>query len=103
MIINSIDAYEFFRSIIVEANVVEFWIILLDRSNQMIKKCRISQGGVAATVVDAKIIFKLALAELASGIILAHNHPSGSTKISREDKDITKKLVRAGELLDIQI
>jgi len=81
----------------------EFWVILLNRGNRMLKKCQISSGGVAGTVADPKIIFKLAVAELASGIILAHNHPSGNLTASRADLELTKKLIEAGRLLEIQV
>jgi DNA repair protein RadC len=81
----------------------EFWIVLLNRANRVIKKHQISQGGVAGTVADPKIIFKTALEELASGIILAHNHPSGNLTASQADIDLTKKLKEAGKLLEIQV
>ncbi|MFT5383884.1 MAG: DNA repair protein RadC [Saprospiraceae bacterium] len=67
-------------------------------------KEKISSGGMAGTVVDAKIIFRKALENgPASGIILAHNHPSGNLKPSQADIDITKKLKKAGETLDINV
>ncbi|HZI24412.1 MAG TPA: JAB domain-containing protein, partial [Chryseolinea sp.] len=74
-----------------------------NRANRLIKKIQISQGGVAGTVADPKIIFKFALDELSSGIILAHNHPSGNLTASQADLDLTKKLKEAGKLLDIQV
>lgn len=81
----------------------EFWILLLNRANRVIKKHQISQGGVAGTVADPKIIFKVAVEELASGIILAHNHPSGNLTASQADIDLTRKLREAGKLLEIQV
>lgn len=81
----------------------EFWILLLNRANRLLKKYQISQGGVAGTVADPKIIFKMAISELASGIILAHNHPSGNLSASQADRDLTKKIVEAGKLLEIQV
>ena len=81
----------------------EFWILLLNRANRVIKKYQISQGGVAGTVADPKIIFKHAISELASGIILAHNHPSGNLTASQADIDLTKKIKDAGKLLEIQV
>lgn len=81
----------------------EFWILLLNRANRLLKKYQISQGGVAGTVADPKIIFKMAISELASGIILAHNHPSGNLTASQADMDLTKKIVEAGKLLEIQV
>ena len=81
----------------------EFWILLLNRANQVIKKERISSGGVTGTVVDPKIVFKTALEHLACGIVLAHNHPSGNLKASQEDLALTQKLKDAGNLLDIRL
>jgi DNA repair protein RadC len=81
----------------------EFWVLYLDRSNHIIRKTNISKGGVSGTVVDARIIFKQAIENLASAIVLCHNHPSGNLKPSEEDIRITKKLKEAGKLVDIAI
>ncbi|MDQ3071861.1 MAG: DNA repair protein RadC [Bacteroidota bacterium] len=81
----------------------EFYVLLLNRSNTIIRAEQISRGGVAGTVIDAKLIFKPALTELASGIILCHNHPSGNLQPSAADKTLTEKLVSAGKLLDITV
>lgn len=81
----------------------EFWVLYLDRSNHIIRKSNISKGGVSGTVVDARIIFKQAIENLASAIVLCHNHPSGNLKPSEEDIRITKKLKEAGKLVDIAI
>ena len=102
-IAGSRDVYELLKSDLLDIAHEEFWILLLNRANRVIKKSQISQGGVAGTVADPKIIFKLALEELASGIILAHNHPSGNLTASQADIDLTKKLKEAGKLLDIQV
>jgi DNA repair protein RadC len=97
------DAYDLIKSDLLDISHEQFWILMLNRANRVIKKCMISQGGVAGTVADPKIIFKLALEELASGVILAHNHPSGNLTASQADIDLTKKLKDAGRLLDIQV
>jgi DNA repair protein RadC len=81
----------------------EFWVLLLNRANRLVKKKKISEGGVSGTVADPKIIFKLAVEELASGIIVAHNHPSGNPKPSESDITLTKKIKEAGKLLDISL
>ena len=81
----------------------EFWVLLLNRANRVIKKKRISEGGVSGTVADPKIIFKMALEELASGVIVAHNHPSGNLTASQSDIDLTKKLKEAGKFLEVQL
>ena len=78
-------------------------MILLNRNNIVLGKKRVSVGGVAGTVVDPKVIFKLALEQLASSIILCHNHPSGNLQPSQQDIDITKKLREGARFLDISI
>lgn len=102
-ITGSRDAYDLVKADLLDIAHEEFWIVLLNRANRVIKKSQISQGGVAGTVADPKIIFKLALDDLACGIILAHNHPSGNLTASQADLDLTKKLREAGKLLDIQV
>ena len=99
----SADAFEILKADLLDIPHEAFWIILLNRANRVIKKHQISQGGVAGTVADPKIIFKVAVEELASGIILAHNHPSGNLTASQADIDLTKKLKESGKLLDIQV
>ena len=97
------EVYDLIKADLLDIAHEEFWILLLNRANRLIKKIQISQGGVAGTVADPKIIFKFALDELASGIILAHNHPSGNLTASQADLDLTRKLKEAGKLLDIQV
>ena len=97
------DCFDILRPHLQDIHHEEFWVILLNRANRVIKKHQISQGGVAGTVADPKIIFKMALSELASGIILAHNHPSGNLTASQADMDLTRKLKEAGKLLEIQV
>lgn len=102
-ICSSQDAYDCIGPILSDLSHEEFWILLLNRANRVINKVRISQGGVAGTVVDAKIIFKNALSQLASGLILCHNHPSGNLRPSQADIDITDKIAAAGRTLDIRV
>jgi DNA repair protein RadC len=97
------DAYELMKPIFIDLPHEEFWILLLSRSNHVIKKELISRGGIAGTVVDAKIIFKSAIENLANAIILCHNHPSGNTRPSDADIKLTKNLKEAGMLLDILV
>jgi len=78
-----------------------FNILLLDRANRVMGFVNVSKGGIAGTVVDAKIIFATALKARASAIILSHNHPSGNLHPSSADIEITKKLRAGGKLLDI--
>lgn len=78
-------------------------ILLLNRSNQVLGIFHLSTGGTSGTVVDPKQVFAVALKANASGIILAHNHPSGSLCPSDADDKITQKLYKAGKLLDIEV
>lgn len=99
---SSKDVYKYFSyktNILVE----EFSIILLDRAHKIIGDALVSRGGMAATVVDPKVIFVEALERRASAIILCHNHPSGNTKPSGADDNITEKLVESGKMLDINV
>ena len=80
-----------------------FFILCLNRNNQTIAYAKISQGGVAGTVVDIKLIAKYAIDCLASAVILAHNHPSGNLKPSNEDLAITKKVKEGLKILDISV
>jgi DNA repair protein RadC len=81
----------------------EFLILLLDRSNHCLGISKISQGGVSSCLIDPKIIFATSLKSRASGIILAHNHPSGVLQPSKADIDLTHKLREGGKLLEISV
>jgi len=100
---SSNDAYQYLKSHFLDLPHEEFWILVLNRANEIITKIPISSGGVSGTVADGKIIFKHAIEHLASGIILAHNHPSGNKKPSDQDLNLTKKLRQAGTILEIPI
>lgn len=97
------DAYQAIRPELLDVKHEEFWVLLLNRSNTVIKKKLVSSGGVTGTVADPKIIFKAALEELACGIILVHNHPSGNLTPSHADVNLTKKMKEAGRLLEIPV
>lgn len=79
------------------------WLLFLDRSNQVIQKKKLSVGGVSSTVVDVKVLVKMAIGHLASGVILAHNHPSGNLKPSESDIRLTKKVKAALSYCDINL
>jgi DNA repair protein RadC len=81
----------------------EFWVIIMNRANRVIRKWKISSGGISGTVADPRLIFKTALDLYASSIILVHNHPSGAIKPSQADISLTRKLKQAGELLEIPV
>lgn len=102
-ITNSRDAYEILKSSLGDLAYEEFWILLLNKANKVIRKCCISEGGISGTVVDPKKIFKIALDHHASSIILGHNHPSGNIQPSEADHKITKKVKDAGMMLDVAV
>jgi DNA repair protein RadC len=83
--------------------VEQFKVMLLNRANRVLGIYELSTGGVAGTVADPKLIFAAALKACASSIILCHNHPSGNTKPSAADLQLTKKMKQGGELLDIVV
>jgi len=97
------DAFEIFHSLMGDLPYEEFWILLLNRANRILKKVRISEGGISGTVVDPKKIFQICLANHATSIILGHNHPSGNTQPSQADEQITKKIKECGVLLDVAV
>ncbi len=100
---SSKDAFELLRGDLMDLPHEEFWVLLLNRAHRVIKKKRVSEGGVSGTVADPKIIYKMALEELASGVIVAHNHPSGNLTASQSDIDLTKKLKEVGKFLEVQL
>lgn len=83
--------------------VEQFKILLTNRANKVLGICEISTGGVSGTVADPKLIFAAAIKAGASGIILAHNHPSGNLTASQADIDLTRKMKEGGKLLEIQL
>src|SRR5690606_37810343 len=102
-ITGSRDACELVKANLMDLPHEEFWVLLLNRANRLIRTQPVSIGGVAGTVADPKIIFKLAVSELSSGIIVAHNHPSGNLLASQADIQLTQRLKEAGKLLEIQV
>jgi DNA repair protein RadC len=97
------DAYNVIRPHLMDLHHEAFWVVLVNRANRVIRAQQVSQGGVAGTVADPKIIFNCAIQHFASGIIVAHNHPSGNLSPSQADIDLTKKLKEGGRLLEIQV
>lgn len=81
----------------------EFWVLIMNRANQVIKEENLSKGGISGTVVDIRLICKSAIENNASGIIIAHNHPSGQIAPSIEDKTITNKLKEALKTFEIPL
>ena len=102
-ITSSQAVFDIMQPLIGELAHEEFWIIYLNNANKIISKLQLSKGGITGTLVDIRLVFKTALSQGAVGIILTHNHPSGTLKPSDSDKQITQKLKNAGEQLDIKV
>ncbi|NCU32556.1 MAG: DNA repair protein RadC [Candidatus Moranbacteria bacterium] len=102
-ILSSKDAFEIIKMHINDDNYEQFVMILLNHANKVLKTVVISEGGTAGTVVDPKKVFKTAIESNATGIILGHNHPSGSVFPSQQDEKLTKNLAQAGLLLEIRV
>ena len=102
-IASSKDAYQQLFPLMVDKFVEEFWILLLNQNNRVLSKHLISTGGVSGTVADIRIILKKAIDELASGIILSHNHPSGNTQPSQADRKLTRKIMEAAQWMDVKV
>ncbi|MBS2098234.1 RadC family protein [Carboxylicivirga linearis] len=102
-ITQSKDVYDIFQPVLGDLPHEEFWVLLLNRSNKVITRYKISQGGIAGTVIDVRLILKSAIDNLASSIILCHNHPSGNIQPSDMDRQITQKMKEAGKIMDIPV
>ena len=85
-----------------DLDIEEFWVLLLNQNYRLIKKVRISQGGIAETSVDIRIIFREAVLANATIIAVCHNHPSGSLTPSHADNELTRSIQRACELMHIR-
>lgn len=102
-IVSSRSVFELMQPIIGELQHEEFWIIYLNNSNKVIQKQQLSKGGITGTLVDVRLVMKTALDLVATGLILVHNHPSGTLKPSEADKQLTQKLKQAAKSLDIKV
>ncbi len=102
--INSSSAvYRIMQPLLGELPHEEFWILFLNNSNKLVKKEQLSKGGITGTLVDVRLVFKIALEIFATSIILCHNHPSGKLAPSDADRQLTRKIKSAGECLDVKV
>jgi len=95
--------FEIMQPLIGELPHEEFWVLYLNNSNKVIKKEQLSKGGITGTVVDVRLILKLALENNATSLILSHNHPSGRLEPSEPDIEITQKLKSAARQLELSV
>jgi DNA repair protein RadC len=102
-ITSSKAVFDIMQPIIGELPHEEFWVLFLNNSNKILFKTQLSKGGMTGTMVDVRIVFKIAFEQNATAIILTHNHPSGKLQASDADIQITKKIKTAGQQLDIPV
>ncbi len=102
-IASSQDVYRLMRPLIADLAHEEFWVIYLNNANRVLKKLQLSKGGLTGTLVDIRLTYKSAIELSATGIILCHNHPSGTLYPSEADKQLTQKMRTAGDQLDIKV
>ena len=100
---SSTDAVNYFRPIFNGLNHEECWVVFLTSSGSVIERMRISQGGLQATIIDNRLIFKRAIELLATQMLIAHNHPSGNREPSQADIAMTRTLNAAANLFDIKL
>lgn len=96
-------AYKILQKRLCDLPHEEFWILILNRANQVVKEEYLSKGGISGTVVDVRLICKAAIENNASAVVIAHNHPSGQLTASEQDKSITKKLKEALKTFEIAL
>jgi len=97
------DAYALLAPVVADLDHEQFWLLLLNRANKVLGMEQVSAGGITSTVVDPKVLFRMALQAQATALILCHNHPSGNLRPSPSDLDLTKQLTRAGQFLEITV
>ncbi|MBN2892372.1 MAG: DNA repair protein RadC [Bacteroidales bacterium] len=102
-ITEAIHVFNYMLPVFADLEHEEFWAIFLNNSNKIIKRIKISQGGITSTTVDVRLIMKSALDNIATSLIVCHNHPSGNMKPSEGDYLITQKISEAGKILNIKL
>ncbi len=102
-IMASQDAYNIFYPLIADLHHEEFWVLFLSNANRVLHREQLSKGGITETTVDLRRLYKSALENNATGIILAHNHPSGTLKPSSIDFRLTKTIKEGGFILNVKL
>ncbi|MDR2138039.1 MAG: DNA repair protein RadC [Tannerella sp.] len=100
---SSEQVFQLFYPLLCDLPHEEFWIAMTNRSGKVIEKVKISQGGTSEATVDLRLILKAAINTLCSGLLLCHNHPSGTLKPSRQDDALTFDVQKAAQLLGIRL
>lgn len=102
-IVSSRDAYNCLAGRLMDLPHEEFWVLCLNQKNRVLSMQNVGRGGVALVVADPKVIFRTALEHNATGIVIAHNHPSGNPRPSEVDVQLTHRIAAAGEFLQLNL
>ncbi len=100
---HSRDAFQAIAPLLTDLQHEEFWLLLLNKANEIFARERLSSGGMSGTVVDLKMVLKAALQAKAAAFIAVHNHPSGNLQPSQADIDLTRRLKQSGHLIDLPL
>lgn len=100
---SSHDIFDIFHPMMRDLPLEEFWILLLNQAGKVIEKIRISNGGIAGSLVDIRTVLREALLRYATQIAAIHNHPSGTRQPSMEDRNVTDRLRKACETMNIRL
>ena len=100
---SSRDIYALMKPRMQDLTVEECWVILMNQSAKVIAVENVSRGGITGTMVDVRMVLRTALMKQATTIALCHNHPSGNTRPSRDDDNLTKRLFEAGKIMQIRL
>lgn len=100
----SLECYRYLQPLFGNEPVEQFWAIFLNRNNKVIAHRMISRGGIDSTVVDIRVLFRLALSfDKCTAMVVSHNHPSENTQPSEQDRKLTKQLSEAGKIIGVQL
>jgi len=100
---SSKDAYDLMKPLLEDLELEQFWVLYLNNANKVLAKLNLSKGGITATLVDVRLLLKRALELNSTGLILCHNHPSGTLRASEADCKLTEKVKVSAKLMDIQL
>ena len=100
---NSLDVYEYIQDSLTDLDHEELWVVMLKTSNEILDRFRLSSGGISSADVDVRLVLKKLVSKGATAFVLCHNHPSERLEPSRSDREATRKIAKAAELLDIKL
>ena len=98
---SSAEAFQIFKPYLSDLQTEEVWAIFVNQNNKVLHFSQMTSGGITGSMVDVRPLYKTALEYFATGIFLAHNHPSGNLRPSEDDRRITKQVVEAGKIMNI--